>query len=151
VTLLTFVVFAGTILLLRSYSDQVQRFGDSKGYMAVAAAIRHWNFQGLQVKQFWGYSYFMAALSLLTGLSDLTALLAVSVFSSLAAVALAHRLWGGWVATWFAIINFDWMQRSLLGGSEPLFVALLFGAFLSVRRGRWRRMARISTTGDGRS
>jgi hypothetical protein len=29
------------------------------------------------------------------------------------------------------------MQRSCLGGSEPLFVCLLFGAFLSVRRQRW--------------
>jgi hypothetical protein len=29
------------------------------------------------------------------------------------------------------------MQRSCMGGSEPLFVCLLFGAFLSVRRQRW--------------
>ena len=47
------------------------------------------------------------------------------------------RLWGGWVAGFFAILNFDWMQRSYLGGSEPLFVALLFASFLAIRKERW--------------
>jgi len=37
----------------------------------------------------------------------------------------------------FVILNFDWMQRTMLGGSEPLFVALLFGAFLALRHDRW--------------
>src|SRR5439155_555688 len=37
----------------------------------------------------------------------------------------------------FAVLNFDWMQRSYLGGSEPLFIALLFASFLAVRRERW--------------
>jgi len=52
-------------------------------------------------------------------------------------VALACRLWGGWVAGFFAVLNFDWMQRSCLGGAEPLFVALLFAAFLAVRQEKW--------------
>jgi hypothetical protein len=34
-------------------------------------------------------------------------------------------------------LNFDWMQRSFLGGSEPLAVALIFGALLLVRKGRY--------------
>jgi Gpi18-like mannosyltransferase len=50
---------------------------------------------------------------------------------------LAYRLWGGWIATAFAIVNFDWYHRSYLGGSEPLFVALLFGSFLAIRQDRW--------------
>jgi hypothetical protein len=54
----------------------------------------------------------------------------------LASIALAHRLWGGWVAAFFTLLNFDWMQRSFLGGSEPLFVVLLFGAFLGLRKQR---------------
>jgi len=52
-------------------------------------------------------------------------------------VILAYRLWGGWIAAVFAIIDFDWYHRSYLGGSEPLFVALLFGSFLAIRRERW--------------
>jgi Gpi18-like mannosyltransferase len=50
---------------------------------------------------------------------------------------LAWTLWDGWIAGFFAVLNFDWLQRSYLGGSEPLFVALLFGSFLSVRKERW--------------
>jgi hypothetical protein len=61
----------------------------------------------------------------------------ISGIASFVAVALAWRLWGGWIAGFFAILNFDWLQRSYLGGSEPLFVALLFGSFLAVRKERW--------------
>jgi Gpi18-like mannosyltransferase len=79
----------------------------------------------------------MAALSKLTGLSDRTSLLLLSFVPSLLAVLLARKLWGGWIAGYFAVLNFDWLQRSCLGGSEPLFVCLLLAAFLSVRRQRW--------------
>lgn len=134
---LTFVVFAAVIAPIRNYGALVDNFGDSSSYMGLASAIRHWNFHGIVVKQFWGLPYAMAALSKVSGLSDRTALLVFSLVPSLLASLLAWRLWGGWIAGYFAILNFDWMQRSCLGGSEPLFVCLLFGAFLSVRRQRW--------------
>jgi hypothetical protein len=79
----------------------------------------------------------MAALSGLTGVSDRTALLLISFPSSFLGVALAYRLGGGWVAGFFAVLSFDWMQRSYLGRSEPLFVALLFGSFVGARKERW--------------
>jgi len=77
-------------------------FGDNSAYMAIAAAIRKWDFSGIHVKHFWGLPYFMAALSKLTGLSDRGSLLAISSISSLLAVTLAYRLWGGWIAAVFA-------------------------------------------------
>jgi hypothetical protein len=129
-----FVVFTAA---MTPYLALVEHFGDNPAYMSIAAAIRTWDFHGVFVKHFWGYPYFMAAISKLTGTSDRTSLLLVSWLSSLVAVMLAYRLWGGWIATAFAIINFDWYQRSYLGGSEPLFVALLFGSFLAIRRDRW--------------
>lgn len=135
--LFTCLIFVAGIALLRNYFATVENFGDSSAYMAIASAIRHWNFQGLTIKQFWGLPYAMAGLSFLTGASDRTALLVICFASSLASVALAYRLWGGWVAGFFAILNFDWMQRSYLGGSEPLFVALLFASFLAIRKDRW--------------
>jgi hypothetical protein len=49
------------------------------------------------------------------------------------------------VAGFFAVLNFDWWQRSFLGGSEPLFLALLFGAFVSVRRERWTLAALLAS------
>jgi len=135
--LLSGIVFVTCVAALRNYLDLVDNFGDRANYMAVASAIRHWNFHGLVVKQFWGLPYAMAALSFLTGVGEHTALLLICFASSLTSVALAHRLWGGWIAGYFTILNFEWLQRSYVGGSEPLFVALIFGSFLAIRRNHW--------------
>jgi Gpi18-like mannosyltransferase len=135
--LATWILFVSSVALLRNYFTAVDNFGDSSAYMTLAAAIRRWDFRGIVIKQFWGLPYAMAALSRIAGVSDRTALLLVSLVSSFLGAALAYRLWGGWVAGFFATLSFDWMQRSYLGGSEPLFVALLFGSFLAVRSQRW--------------
>jgi hypothetical protein len=139
------VVFVTFIAFFRAYSAAVDNFGDSSAYMALASAIRHWDFRGIVIKQFWGLPYAMAALSTVARISDRTSLLMISVSASFAAAALAWRLWGGWIAGFFAILNFDWLQRSYLGGSEPLFVALLFGSFLSVRKERWLSAAVLAS------
>jgi len=131
------ILFVSLVSAFRNYLLLVDNFGDSSAYMNLASAIRQWNFQGLVVKHFWGLPYLMAAVSMLTRISDRSSLLVISLVSSLLAVLLAHRLWGGWIAGFFAVLNFDWLQRSFLGGSEPLFVTLLFGAFLAVRKDRW--------------
>jgi hypothetical protein len=112
-------------------------FGDNPAYLQAAAAIRHWQFSGVPVKQFWGLSYAVAGLSLVTRMSESTALAVVCVSASLVSVWLCYRLWDGWIAAFFALLNFDWFQRSLLGGAEPLFLALLLGSVLAIRRGRW--------------
>jgi hypothetical protein len=143
--LATSVIFVSFVALFRSYATAVDNFGDSSAYMTLASAIRHWNFEGVVVKQFWGLPYAMAALSTVTRVSDRTALLAISVVASFAAAALAWTLWDGWIAGFFAVLNFDWLQRSYLGGSEPLFVALLFGSFLSVRKERWLLAALLAS------
>ena len=135
--LVTCLVFVSCVSVLRSYFEVVDDTGDSSAYMAVASAIRHWDFHGIVVKQFWGLPYAMAALSLATGISDRMALLLISFGSSLAGVVIAYRLWGGWIAGFFAVLSLDWLQRSYLGGSESLFVALLFGTFLAVRKRHW--------------
>jgi hypothetical protein len=134
---LSFLLFVLVVSLMRNYFVAVDDFGDSQAYMNLASAIRHWDFYGIVIKQFWGLPYAMAALSKLTGLSDRTALLVFSFGPSMLAGLMARRLWNGWIAAYFAILNFDWLQRSCLGGSEPLFVCLLFAAFISVRRERW--------------
>src|SRR5271169_997010 len=133
----SFVIFVSVVASGRNYFAAVDDFGDSSAYMKLASAIRHWDFHGIIVKQFWGLPYAMAGFSALTRLSDRTALLALSLVPSLLAGLLARRLWDGWIAGYFAILNFDWIQRSCLGGSEPLFVCLLLGAFAAVRRERW--------------
>jgi hypothetical protein len=44
---------------------------------------------------------------------------------------------GAWIAAYFALVNFVWLQVSLLGGSEPLFVFLLFCSFWLSRKQHW--------------
>lgn len=134
---LTFFLFISFVATIRGYAPAVDNFGDSSAYMNIASAIRTWDFHGLVVKQFWGLPYAMAALSKLTGVSDRVSLLVFSLIPALLAVLLVRRLWDGWIAGFFAVLNFDWLQRSCLGGSEPLFVCLLLAAFLSVRQRRW--------------
>lgn len=138
-------IFVVIILAFESYGSAVVNFGDSNGYIAVARAIRHWHFDGLQIKQFWGYSYAMAALSLVTRLPVEISLLVISVSSCVFSIIFAHRLWGGWIAALFAILNFDWIQRCYLGGSEPLSVALILGAFLAVRKERFLLAATLAS------
>src|SRR5208282_5179951 len=135
--LLSFVLFISVVAVARTYAAAVDNFGDSSAYMALASAIRRWDFRGIIIKQFWGLPYAMAGFSKLTGLSDRTALLVFSALPSFLAALFARRLWGGWIAGYFAVMNFDWLQRSCLGGSEPLFVCLLLAAFWSVRQERW--------------
>lgn len=134
---LSFAIFVAIVALVRNYAVAVDSFGDSSAYMDLASAIRRWDFHGVVIKQFWGLPYAMAALSKLTGLSDRTSLLVFSFVPSLLVVFFARHLWDGWIAAYFALLNFDWLQRSCLGGSEPLFMCLLLGAFLFIRQQRW--------------
>jgi hypothetical protein len=145
----TGIVFVSVIALFGRFVVIVEGSGDNGAFLGIASAIRHWNFQTLVIKAFWGFPYVMAGVSLLTRISDRSALLLVSYVAGFAAVVLAYRLWEGWVAGFFAALNFDWMQRLFLGGSEPLFMALVFGAFLAARRERWllaALLAAFSTT-----
>ena len=135
--LVTFLLVVAIVTIARGYAATIDNFGDSSAYMGIASAIRRWDFHGLVVKQFWGLPYAMAALSKISNVSDRTALLLFSLLPSLVAVLLSRRLWDGWIAGYFAILNLDWLQRSCLGGSEPLFMCLLLAAFLAVRRQRW--------------
>jgi hypothetical protein len=50
-------------------------------------------------------------------------------------VVLAYRLYGRAVAACFVFISAPLMERILVGGSEPLFVALFLGSLLAIRRG----------------
>lgn len=70
-------------------------------------------------------------------LSNEVSLLLISVAASIATVLLVQNLWGPWIAAYFAILNFPWIQTSALGGSEPLFVFFLFSSFWFTRKGHW--------------
>jgi hypothetical protein len=135
------------ISVYRNYFAVVDRFGDNYSYMTIASAIRNWNFQNVTVHNFWGLPYVIAAVSLLTGSSVRIALLLISFGACVGSTTLAYRLWGGWIAGFFAVLNFDWLQRSFLGGAEPLFLSLLFGTFLAARKNYWLLAALLASFG----
>jgi glycosyl transferase family 87 len=139
IVLVSYLIFVAALSLFGGsyWSLKGGNFGDNGAYIAVASGIRHWQLSGVHVKQFWGVSYAVACLSILTGASEPIALVVVCVGASLVGVALCFWLWDGWIAAFFALLSLDWFQRSLLGGAEPLFIALLLGSFLSLRRDRW--------------
>jgi Gpi18-like mannosyltransferase len=60
-----------------------------------------------------------------------------SMLGSLAVTILVHRLYGGWVAAVFIFVNYQWIVLSVEGGSEPMFMCLLFASFLAARSDRW--------------
>ena len=61
--LLSALLFVVVLTHFRSYVAQVDAFGDNDAYLQAANAIRHWNFHGVAVKQFWGFPYAIAGLS----------------------------------------------------------------------------------------
>jgi hypothetical protein len=138
------LLFVFVVRHFESFTFKVDNFGDNGAYLDAARAIHTWNFHNVAVKQFWGVSYVVAVLSFLPSLSPRTALLLVCGACSLTTVLLAYRLWGLWIAGYFAIINFDWLQRSFLGGAESLFTALLFVSFICMRSERWIQAAALA-------
>ncbi len=144
---LCYLLYIVLIICLGNYWSEVNSFGDNQPYVAIANAIRHWDFNSLHAWQFWGLPYAMVVFSTLSHSSSWTALLFFSVAGSFAALAITYRLWGGWVAGFFAMSSREWMERSLLGGAEPLFLALIFGSFLAARKQRWLLAALLAALG----
>jgi len=42
-------------------------------------------------------------------------------------------------------LNFDWIQRSFLGGSEPLFVLLILASLLFARKESWKTASLLAS------
>src|SRR5205814_4600547 len=126
-----------TAFLLHRSTNLIVEYGDNYVYLAVANALRRWDFSHMQIQHFMGYPYFIAGASVVFRIPTALALWLIAVVSSLASVWLAARLFGTIAAAYFALTNFAWLQVSFLGGSEPLAVALGLGAMLAFRRNRY--------------
>lgn len=135
-TLLSAAVMWTTLFFLHRARGIVLQAGDNDAYLAVANAIRHWDFHHVSIQHFMGYPYAIALISLVFHVPTQFALWLIAVTSSVVSVLLAARLFGATTAGYFALTNFAWLQLSFLGGSEPLAVALGLGALLLFRRDR---------------
>lgn len=153
VSLMVVLMFALHLVMVcrvATYWDVAGRWFDNRSYLQIAAIIRNWHFVGQTAPQhFWGFPFAIAAISGLFHISPLCALVAISMLGSLATCLLVHRLYGGWVACAFAVINYRWIYTSVEGGSEPLFMCLLYASFLMARSNRWNTaglLGSLSTT-----
>ncbi len=126
-----------TAFLLHQSTRLALDFGDNQAYIAVANAIRRWDFAHIEIQHFMGFPYFIAAVSLLFHIPTGLALWLIAALSSLLSTWLVVRLFDTVTAAYFALTNFFWLQLSFLGGSEPLSVALALGALLAFRRNRF--------------
>jgi hypothetical protein len=109
-------------------------------YAQISAAIRQWDFRGLdpsQPKEFWGFSYLSALVASVTRLPDDFAIVLVSSSTFVLANYLCCRLWGTTVAAWFMVVSWWWLDVGTEGMNEPLFMALLLGSFIAFRKERW--------------
>jgi len=129
------ILFVAAGNALGNWHSLVSNYGDNSAYVEVAKAIQSWDFKNLPVQHFMGYPYLIAATSFILHVPISFALCLVAWTASLATVFLVARLLGTWTAAYFALSNFAWLQRSFLGGSEPLALALGLGAFWFFRRG----------------
>jgi hypothetical protein len=119
-----------------------------QNYSLISAAIRHWDFRAVpsdQPREFWGVSYVSAALASVTGLSDRVAVVVIAFCMYVLTIFLGYRLWGATLTAWFVAANWWWLESTVDGGSEPLFMALLLGAFLAVRKERWILAAALAS------
>jgi hypothetical protein len=122
---------------LGGFWERYPNFGDNGLYIAIADQIAVADIVGLEPKHLWGYPYVGAALSVVTGLGADVTLLAVCWVSAIVALLLTRRLWGGWVACFFAVTSVEWIQQSTMGSAQSLAIALTFGSFVAARRDRW--------------
>ncbi len=134
--ILAWVSFGTAASTLSGWHTLALSFGDNGAYLEVATAIRHWDLRGITIQHFMGYPYAIAGVSLFSRLSLFFSLWLVAFIASVVSIFLIARMFGTWVAAFFGLLNFAWIQASFLGGSEPLAVALGMGAFWNFRRER---------------
>jgi hypothetical protein len=147
------MVFAAHLLAVcrvKDFWEVASNWGDNPPYLDIVRIIENGRYSGEKIWHFWGFPYAIAGISKLFSMPGIEALVLISVLGSLGVCILIHRLYGGWVAfTFFSFINYRWIYTSMEGGSEPLFMCLLFASFLAARSGRWNiaaLLAALSTT-----
>jgi hypothetical protein len=109
-------------------------------FQQISAGIRHWDFRGLgptQPKEVWGFSYLAALVAAVTRVPDIYAIVVVSSSMFVLTNYLCSQLWGTLVAIWFVVIDWWYIDGAVEGLTEPLFVALLLGSFLAIRKEKW--------------
>src|ERR1035438_651799 len=141
-----FAIHLLAVCRVSGFWELATQHSDDMDYVEIAGIIRNWHFAGGPLPgDFWGFPYAIAAGSKLFSIPELMAAVLISVLASLAVCILAYRLYGGWVTAAFVLINYEWTRLSVEGGSEPLFMCLLYASFVAVRADRWNLAALLAS------
>jgi hypothetical protein len=136
------------VLRMGNFWERATPWFDRSDYLKIAATIRAWHSAGGPIPQhFWGFPYAIVAVSKLLWVPETAALTIVSLLASVAVLVLVYRCYGGWVAAVFIFLNYQWIVLSVEGGSEPLFICLLYMALLAARSNRWNVAALLASLG----
>lgn len=111
---------------------------DNSSYLSLSHFLNDWiPTTSLQDQHFWGFPYFILAVSKIFHLRAVDAAILISVLASIGTCLLLHELYTGRVAIAFGMVSATWILLSAFGGCEPLFLCLVFASFLAARRKRW--------------
>jgi hypothetical protein len=104
---MTCLIFFGGACLLGDYWERVSQAGDNRVHALLSSAIRAGDFSNLPAHCLWGLPLAIAVVGSVLSASDYTAIIIISFGSSLISLALAWRLWGGWVAAALTVVGWD--------------------------------------------
>lgn len=129
------------------YWEFVRTWFDNPHDLRIVAVIeqRTWTCDPECPIHTWGYPWAIVAAMRVFRLSPLAALIAVSLGSCFPALWLVRRLYGGWVAGAVLAAGFTWIYVATYGGSDPLFLCLLYGAFALARKDRLTGAAAVAS------
>lgn len=140
------LLFAALVQATLGLYSAASRYGDNWACAYIAAALRTGQIEAaLRMKHFWGLPYAIVLASSVFGVSEYTAIILISVSASLGASIMSLRLYGVTVAGYFTAASLYWVQRSVLGGDEPLFVCCLLASFLAGRAEMWLIATALAT------
>lgn len=136
-TLIAYGFCLGIVIANEDFWHLAWNSGDNANYIKIARALHDWDAGVIgKTKLFWGTSYAILLVSTLTRMDYGASLLALSLCCGVLSIYLCHQLFGATVAAIFLLVSAPFMQRTLVGGSEPLFTALFLGALLALRKDR---------------
>lgn len=129
------------------YWTIVRLWYDNPDYLRIVTALeqRTWSCDPNCPTHAWGLPYAILAMARAFRLSNVAALAAVSIAPCFPALWLIRRLYGGWVAAAMLAASYTWIMMATNGGSEPLFLCLLFAGFACARAGRTGAAAAFMT------
>lgn len=114
------------------YWHVLETFGDNGPYSTISTAFYNFDLSYMQgfYKHFWGLPFVMTIVRWLTGLNENIVIIGLSLFFSCWTIQRMNQIYGIKAAILFSFLSIDWIQRSMIGGAEPLFIFLTLTSFL---------------------